>query len=173
MPNERALALARRLSASKAAGGALERPDAIVLGADTIVVARGRALGKPRDAEDAVRMLRALRGRTHSVVTAICVQDPAGGQLLDSVTTRVQMRPYGDDEIAAYVRSGDPFDKAGAYAIQHAGFQPVATFVGCYSNVVGLPLCLVADFLERVGLRQRWETPGGCQHRLHAPPQWT
>lgn len=132
------------------AGGA-----ALVLGADTIVAARDggpAVLGKPRDAAEAHAMLRRLRGRRHDVVTGVAVVDMASGRCAAaSATTAVWMRRYGDDEVSAYIASGDPFDKAGGYAIQHAGFHPVAALVGSEANVIGLPLGLVRQLLRRMG----------------------
>jgi len=131
-----------------------------VLTADTTVLLAGRVLGKPMDAVEATVMLRSLRGRTHTVITGVGL-----GQARDeqsnrhasqirsvSVATRVHMRAYSDDEIAAYVASGDPLDKAGAYGVQHAAFQPVESLEGCYLAVVGLPLCAVAALLAEADL---------------------
>ena len=116
-------------------------------------------------------MLRRLRGRTHQVITAVCVATPGRQPLLSYVRTAVQMRPYTDAEIAAYVASGDPLDKAGAYAIQHPDFRPVARLAGCYSNVVGLPLCLVVDLLHAAGAQPRLPQAVACSHtESWAPP---
>ncbi len=132
------------------AGGAV-----LVLGADTIVAARDGGppiLGKPRDAAEAAAMLFRLRGRRHDVVTGVAIVDAASGRCASaSATTAVWMRCYGDDEVTAYIASGDPFDKAGGYAIQHAGFHPVAALVGSEANVIGLPLGLVRRLLQRMG----------------------
>ena len=143
--------LARRLAAAKAAAVLADRPAAVVLAADTVVSYARQALGKPVDAADAVRLLRALRGRRHQVITGVCVARAGHLPLTAACHTDVWMRPYGDEEIAAYVASGDPLDKAGAYAIQHPEFRPVARLVGSYTNVVGLPLGLVADLLRAAG----------------------
>jgi len=121
----------------------------VVLGADTTVLLDNRVLGKPADAAEATHMLRSLRGRTHVVATGIAVARPAlPGYRPDirgtHVTTQVTMRPFSDREIEAYVATGDPLDKAGAYGVQHADFDPVAQIAGCYTAVVGLPLCAVA-----------------------------
>ena len=126
---------------------------AVVLGADTEVVLDGRYLGKPRDAADAARMLRALRGRTHDVVTGLALVDaPSGREETLAVTTRVTMIDAGDEEIAAYVATGEPLDKAGAYAVQGLGARLVARVDGCFTNVVGLPVETTRRLLERWGL---------------------
>jgi septum formation protein len=133
----------------RAAGGAA----AVVLGADTLVVVDGRALGKPASRDEARRMLRALRGRRHEVVTAVAlVETPGGREHADAVTSQVLMRPYGDGEIEAYVATGEPDDKAGAYAVQGLGGHLVARVEGCYTNVVGLPLRTTARLLRAAGL---------------------
>jgi septum formation protein len=126
---------------------------AMVLGADTEVVMDGRYLGKPRDAADAARMLRALSGRTHEVVTGLAlVEVPSGREETLAVTTRVTMVDAGDEEIAAYVATGEPLDKAGAYAVQGLGARLVARVDGCFTNVVGLPVETTRRLLERWGL---------------------
>jgi len=126
---------------------------AVVLGADTEVILDGRCLGKPRDAADATRMLRALSGRTHEVVTGLAlVEAPSGREETLAVTTRVTMIDAGDEEIAAYVATGEPLDKAGAYAVQGQGARLVARVDGCFTNVVGLPLETARRLLERWGL---------------------
>jgi septum formation protein len=126
---------------------------AVVLGADTEVVLDRRYLGKPRDAADAARMLRALSGRTHEVVTGLALVDaPLGREETLAVTTRVTMIDAGDEEIAAYVATGEPLDKAGAYAVQGLGARLVARVDGCFTNVVGLPVQTTRRLLERWGL---------------------
>jgi septum formation protein len=126
---------------------------AIVLGADTEVVLDGRYLGKPHDAADANRMLRELGGRTHDVVTGLAlVEAPSGREETTAVTTRVTMITAGDDEIAAYVATGEPLDKAGAYAVQGRGGTLVASVDGCFTNVVGLPVETTRRLLERWGV---------------------
>jgi len=126
---------------------------AVVLGADTEVVLDGRYLGKPRDAADAARMLRALSGRTHEVVTGLALVDaPSGREETLAVTTRVTMIDAGDEEIAAYVATGEPLDKAGAYAVQGLGARLVARVDGCFTNVVGLPVEATRQLLKRWGL---------------------
>ncbi len=126
---------------------------AIVLGADTEVVLDGRLLGKPRDAVDAARILKALRGRIHEVITGVAlVEAPAGREETAAVTTRVRMGGYTDAEIEAYVATGEPLDKAGAYAVQGLGGRLIAQVDGCFSNVVGLPVTTTRRLLERWGL---------------------
>jgi septum formation protein len=126
---------------------------AVVLGADTEVVLDGRYLGKPRDAADAARMLRQLSGRTHEVVTGLALVDaPSGREETLAVTTRVTMIDAGAEEIAAYVATGEPLDKAGAYAVQGLGTRLVARVDGCFTNVVGLPVETTRQLLKRWGL---------------------
>ncbi len=129
-----------------------DRP-ALVLGADTEVVLGGRLMGKPRDAADAVRMLRALRGRVHEVVTGVALVEvgPANLEEATAVTTRVRMHAYSDAEILAYVETGEPLDKAGAYAVQGLGSRLVAEVDGCLSNVIGLPLSTTRRLLAGRG----------------------
>ncbi len=129
------------------------RPEYPVLAADTVVCADGRILGKPADAADAARMLRLLSGRTHQVHTAVCLQTPgAEPPDLRLVTTDVTFCALTDEHIAAYVRTGEPFDKAGAYAIQGACSLFVEHIAGSPSCVVGLPMETVRRMLERAGL---------------------
>ena len=145
--------VARRLATAKALTVAAFRRDAVILAADTVVAHRGELLGKPRDAQQAAGMLRRLRGRTHRVITAVTVLPPGRARpFVDHVLTRVTMRRYTDEEIAASIARGDPFDKAGAYAIQDERFAPVESYVGCYCNVVGLPLWTTIRLLGRAGL---------------------
>src|SRR5581483_8266225 len=140
-----------QLAEQKARAVALRRPDAVVLGADTVVVIDDQTLGKPGDAAEAVAMLRRLRGRVNEVVTGVAVV--AGGNAhVGSEITRVLMACYPDDVIDRYVASGAPLDKAGAYAIQDADGALVEGIVGSYTNVVGLPLALTARLLTAAGL---------------------
>jgi septum formation protein len=137
---------ARRLACAKA-GAAWESAGEIVLGADTIVVLDDRVLEKPRDADDARAMLRMLSGRTHTVVTAICLRH-AGGEIVDTASTRVHFVELDEREIEEYVASGEPMDKAGAYGIQGLASKFVDRIEGCYFNVMGLPLPLVYRHLK-------------------------
>jgi septum formation protein len=114
----------------------------LIVAADTTVSLDGRMLGKPTDETEAWSMLQALRGRTHEVHTGITLLDLATGREVSSAHTAVvKMRAYSDEEIAAYVATGDPMDKAGAYAIQHPSFQPVEELDGCFTGVMGLSVC--------------------------------
>ena len=127
--------------------------EGIVVGADTVVVIDGDALGKPASADDARAMLRRLRGRTHEVITGVAVVDAATGRAASTaVVTGVAMRDVADDVIDAYVAGGEPLDKAGAYAIQEGGGALVEGFVGSYSNVIGLPLAATARLLREFGV---------------------
>jgi MAF protein len=127
-----------------------EAADRLVITADTTVLLNGEILGKPRDKAHARQLLLALRGRWHHVITGIAVSRKIDGQhriQATSCITPVLMRNYSAAEIDAYIASGDPMDKAGAYGIQHADFQPTRYIDGCYFNVVGLPLCVLVDVL--------------------------
>ncbi len=119
----------------------------IILGADTVVAAEGRILGKPADADDATAMLRLLSGKLHEVITGVCLRSAEKTVCFHS-TTAVLFRDLSDEEIAAYVATGDPLDKAGAYAIQNGAAGMVRRIDGSYSNVVGLPLCEVIEALD-------------------------
>jgi len=143
-----------RLSRTKAEAVAAARQErSIVIACDTIVVLEGKVLGKPADPQEAASMLRRLRGREHSVYSGLTVLDMESAQLQTACDeTEVHMRTYSDEEIAAYVATGDPLDKAGAYAIQSASFRPVARIQGCYASVVGLPLGCVAQALRAFSL---------------------
>ena len=124
----------------------------LVVGADTVVVTGGRVLGKPRDASETEEMLRALSGSVHRVLTGIAVVDAASGRTeADVVATAVRMRPLSEDEIAAYVATGEPLGKAGGYAIQGVGALLVEEIRGCFYNVVGLPLSRLDALLMRFG----------------------
>ncbi len=158
-----------RLARAKARAAAPQGHEGwLVVGADTAVVDGGAILGKPPDPAQARRMLRRLRGRTHQVLTALAALRVGDGSMQDDLcVTEVAMRRYSEAELLAYVATGDPLDKAGGYAIQHAGFRPVADLRGCYTNVVGLPLCRVARLLEVLGLSAPSALPASC--RQEAP----
>ena len=152
LADEKAEQYARRLAREKALAVARLRPQDHVLGADTIVVVDGAILGKPRDAADAARMLRLLSGRTHEVITGVCLVKAGGSEVVvSSETTRVTMNELSDAEIQAYVASGEPMDKAGAYAIQGMASRWIPRIEGDYSTVVGLPVALVYDLLRPQG----------------------
>jgi MAF protein len=136
----------------------------LVIAADTEVVIAGEILGKPRSAEEATAMLVKLRGRRHEVISAIAVVDTRSGELHEELCrSEVPMRDYSDAELAEYVATGDPLDKAGAYAIQHNGFRPVENFSHCYASVMGLPLCHLARVLRQFGLEPEADVPAACQ----------
>jgi len=159
LPND----MVSRLSRVKALTVAARHPHALVLAADTVVVLDGTLLGKPANAGQAIAMLRNLRGRTHQVYTAVSLAHY--GEITTKLSvSNVTMRSYTDDEILAYVSSGDPLDKAGAYAIQHPGFAPVARWDGCYSGIVGLPLGVVAALLTDAGVEIPVEVSTGDCH---------
>jgi septum formation protein len=140
-PGEEPIEYVRRLAQEKAEA-AWERAGEVVLGADTVVVLGDQVLEKPRDSNDARSMLAMLSGRTHTVITGICLRH-ATGKIVDAESTLVRFVPLTDDEIDAYVASGEPMDKAGAYAIQGLASKFVDRIEGCYFNVIGLPLALV------------------------------
>ena len=155
-PGESLTTCAERLSRQKAAAVAVRLGDeaAVVIAADTMVALDDEWLGKPRDADEARRMLKKLRGRRHQVYTAFTLHQT--GQppriITTGVCTHVFMRGYADAEIEAYIASGDPFDKAGAYAIQNRSFRPVDRIEGSYANVVGLPLDELGTALDELGV---------------------
>ena len=152
-PGEEPAKAVRRFSQEKAKAVARRFQDGVIVAADTIVVHEGEPLGKPRTPDEAIAMLRRLRGTSHQVMTGLTVWDvQTGNHHSQVVVSDVWMRDYSDTEIEAYVASGDPLDKAGAYAIQHAEFNPVNRVVGCPLNVVGLPLCLVDRLLRTFGV---------------------
>jgi len=151
--------LAEALSLAKAEAVARAESEGIVIAADTIVVDGDAILGKPADGSEAAATIRRLRGKTHRVITGLAVVDAGSSQRTAShVVTAVRMRHYSDGEIAAYVARGEPLDKAGAYAIQDEQFHPVASYDGCYCNVVGLPLKALVSLLRRAGLDIRLDS---------------
>ena len=148
-----ALALAKAWSVSKEFNGAM------ILGADTLVCFSDKVLGKPRGLEEARHMLLALRGRRHKVITALAlIPKGPGAPLVRHLSTTVSMRRYSEAEVDQYVSSGEPLDKAGAYAIQSYDFHPAARIDGCYFNVVGLPICTLAEMLRLVGIQPGIDT---------------
>jgi len=151
---------AERLAREKALAVGAIRPQDSVLGADTIVVVDETILGKPIDSDDAFRMLRMLSGRVHRVITGVCLVKPVvSGRgpvvRVASETTLVTMSEISDDEIRAYVATGEPMDKAGAYAIQGMASRWIPRIEGDYSNVVGLPVALVYRMLRDRGERSK------------------
>ena len=144
---------ARRMARDKASAVSSRLGRGVVLGADTVVVLDSEILGKPESAREAAGMLRRLRGRDHGVTTGLAAVDSETGRVeTAAVTSTVHMRSYDDREAAAYVASGEPFDKAGAYGVQDTDFRPAERVEGCYLNVVGLPLCRAADLLSLMGM---------------------
>jgi MAF protein len=168
LPGEHPKEYVLRLAESKARAAAATAPlDALVIAADTTVADSGEILGKPADARQAEAMLRRLRGRSHQVFTALAVlRSPDGWLLTDWCRTEVPMRDYSDEEMRAYIATGDPFDKAGAYGIQHEGFRPVERLGGCYANVMGLPLCHLVRTLNKMGMARETDVPQACQAAL-------
>jgi MAF protein len=168
LPGEPAARYVLRLAQAKARAAAeMTGSDAVIVAADTTVADGDLILGKPENAEQACDMLTALRGRTHQVYTAVAVFAPGEDQLITELAvTDVPMRPYSDEEIEAYIATGDPFDKAGSYAIQHPEFQPVAALTGCYANVVGLPLCHLARAMQKLKVSPAADLPAACMAHL-------
>ena len=148
-PGEDPIAYVVRLAREKAQAvrGQLNDPEAIVLGADTTVTLDGHILAKPEDRADAIRMLRMLSGRTHRVITGVAVATADGTEVAAEVTG-VQFVTLREEEIADYVSTGEPMDKAGAYGIQGYAARWIPRIEGCYFNVVGLPVALVSNMLE-------------------------
>jgi MAF protein len=131
------------------------------------VVDRSEILGKPKDTAEAFAMLTRLRGHTHQVYTGVALLRLSDGLLIKELcVTDVPMRDYSDAEIHAYIRTGDPLDKAGAYAIQHPQFQPVAHMEGCYASVMGLPMCHVVRMLRKLDSPPQADVPAQCQALL-------
>jgi septum formation protein len=142
--------------------------DLTILAADTSVVDGKAILGKPKDATEAAEMLGRLRNRTHQVYTGIAVMRMSDGNSgKDVCITDVPMRDYSEEEIAIYVASGDPLDKAGAYAIQHPRFHPVEKVTGCYASVMGLPLCHLTRCLRPLEITPRTNISAKCQTSLN------
>jgi septum formation protein len=158
----------QRLAEEKARAAAKGLDGAnLVLAADTTVEYEGQILAKPANAAEARAMLENLRGRSHMVYTAIALLNTEDGALrVDVAETEVPMRDYSEAEMEAYIATGDPFDKAGAYAIQHDEFHPVDGLAGCYANVVGLPLCHVTRNLAKWGAAFATDIPTACQAHL-------
>lgn len=139
----------------------------IILAADTTVALDDSLLGKPVDSVDATAMLERLRGRMHQVYTALAIYNCEQDQLLTDVcVSGVQMRRYTDSEIRAYVDSGDPLDKAGAYAIQHSKFHPVERINDCFACVTGLPLCNLLRIMREFGFVPQLDVPRACQEKM-------
>lgn len=139
---------------------------AIVIGSDTTVADGLEMLNKPRDVAEAGRMLRRLRGRSHFVHTGIALCHTDGRTVTDVASVAVPMRDYSDEEIESYIATGDPMDKAGAYAIQSRSFAPVARMTDCFAGVMGLPLCHLTRALRAFGVVVGEDISAVCQHHL-------
>ena len=160
-PEEYVLRLARDKSNSITSSISTHQ---VVIAADTAVVDGNQILGKPVNKDEALKMLRTLRARRHHVYTGLAVRDSLSGEVIDDLcVTEVRMRSYQESEIEEYVASGDPMDRAGAYAIQNSGFNPVHEITGCYSNVVGLPLCHLTGLLQQMGTDINETATRGCR----------
>lgn len=156
LPDEPPEQYAVRVALDKARVAAVRARAGLIIAADTIVVLDGEILGKPADAEDATRMLTKLSGRAHTVITGLAIKDASTGkELTRASSTRVWFRAITQREIAAYVSTGEPLDKAGAYGIQQRGALLVDKIEGCYFNVVGLPLSLLGELLQAFGVDMR------------------
>ncbi len=164
-PDELPDAYTLRVSLEKAYDSIeMAKKGSVILTADTTVADGNMILGKPDNDAHADAMLKQLRNRTHQVYTAITLLDTADHHVEQILgITQVTMRDYSDMEIARYITSGDPKDKAGSYAIQNADFRPVARIKGCYANVMGLPLCHLVVCLRRFGVEPHTDVPMGCQ----------
>ncbi len=153
--------VACRLARAKAEDVAAQVKRGLIIGADTIVICEGLIFGKPRDGAEAENMLLRLAGRTHRVITGVAVVDAETGHVeIAAAVTAVTMRAFASTEAAAYVATGEPLDKAGAYAIQGRGALLVERIQGDYSNVVGLPLPTLVRLLQRFHL-DPWEAARG------------
>jgi septum formation protein len=142
--------------------------DALIVGSDTTVVDGDVILGKPEDLQEAERMLKQLRGRIHQVFTGVAILRASDGTMFTELSiTDVPMRNYSDDEIRAYIQTGDSMDKAGAYAIQHPQFNPVESMQGCYASVMGLPMCHVLRALQKFDVSPAADVPAACQSLLN------
>jgi len=157
---EKALAAAKKIDQSTI-------ENVIIIAADTIVIDEAEILGKPKDVEDAKNILEQLRGRNHQALSGITVYQPEKKQILSKlVLTEVWMREYSEKEIQDYIDSGDPFDKAGAYAIQNDSFNPVEELKGCFANVMGMPLCHLSLLLRELNLEMNSSIANRCQEAI-------
>lgn len=169
LPDEKPNEYVLRLAKAKATAVAAKAPSgSIIIGSDTAVIDGREIIGKPKDEVDAERMLKQLRGKIHQVYTGVAVHRVSDGKtLVELCVTDVPMRPYADHEISAYIQTGDPLDKAGAYAIQHPDFQPVESMRGCYASVMGLPMCHVVRMLQKFDISPLADVPAACQKLLN------
>jgi len=184
LPSESPSSYVSRLSKEKAEAvskqiNKVEDENLLIIAADTAVVeplnqndpsnqSGGAILGKPTDFKDAERILRRLRNRSHQVLTALTVQSSNTGKThTEVIKSEVMMRNFSDEEMHSYINSGDPFDKAGAYAIQHPTFNPVTNFHDCFANVMGLPICHLARILMQFNIYPKVAIHQACQRTLH------
>lgn len=145
----------------------------IIIAADTLVVVDDLVLGKPDSAQQAIDMLNRLRAREHTVYTGLSVINTSVGAICRQVAaTPVVMRDYSDREMQAYVATGDPMDKAGAYAIQNMKFNPVARILGCYTNVIGLPICHLYRALLQMGIETPRHPLSCCSRSVQSGCPW-
>jgi MAF protein len=171
LPGEPSVDYVNRLACEKAKAVAALN-DGLIIAADTIVADGEQLLGKPGDENEAREMLYQLRGRIHQVYTGIALIDTRNRKHHSDVCcTKVPMREYSNAEVEAYIETGDPMDKAGAYAIQHPEFHPVEALSGCYASVMGLHLCHLLMGLKKFGCRLPDNLPQRCQRSLeyHCP----
>jgi septum formation protein len=166
-PSDYALTLAQQ----KVDAVARVRPDDVVLAADTVVALDGHILGKPVDEADAWRILRLLRGKRHIVFTGVAVRC-GETEKMGIVAATVSMRDFSDTDAQRYVATGEPMDKAGAYAVQGKGGRLVEEVDGCYNAVVGLPLCLTATLLRACGITTRDDASDRCSGASSEPSFW-
>ena len=162
VPGESPQEMVRRLSLEKAQAVAAKMDSGLVIGADSTVVFEGQAIGKPVDEDEARLMLRQLSGTTHHVATGLTVIDAGSGRILsDDMTSEITLRDITSEEIETSIASGVPMDKAGAYAVQDPELRPAVDWRGCYTNIVGLPVCRLLEMLEELGYRfpDGWEAP--------------
>ncbi len=160
-------AMVKRLSMEKARAVAGQTKEGYVIGADSTVVLDGEAYEKPLDVEDARRMLRQLRGTRHQVITGVTVIDASSGRMLtESMASDITLRNFTDAEMEVSIASGTPMDKAGAYAVQDPDLRPAESWHGCYTNIIGLPLCRLLDMLRKIGRQpppgRAWPDPEEC-----------
>jgi septum formation protein len=158
-PDITPVAMVSELAVRKAASIAAERRGAVVIGADTTVEIDSQILNKPHDLADAERMLRTLRGREHQVHTGVAIIAPDHAPVTEVMTSAVLMHPFSDSALHTYLATGESLDKAGAYGIQGAAGDIVESVTGCYTNVVGLPLCSVVRSLLEAGVAVTTSTP--------------
>lgn len=169
LPNEGPAELVRRITKEKAIRGAemIAKSDLAspwIISADTIVVDGNEIIGKPKSPRDAARILKKLRGNVHQVLSGIGLyRSGEGDPQIEVVCSDVEMREYTEAEIQSYIASGDPLDKAGAYAIQNPDFDPAPGFEDCFANVMGLPLCHLAVLLRKNGLDYNQQVAQRCQ----------